>query len=453
MRAVFLLLLLAVSTAASSTDQRSPAQWVEALRSQDYKERERASAALAALGGGAREEVRAALKSDDPEVRHRARELWPRLRWLVVPGADDDVSAFVEAAQAQQVKIDDLRPFVKKHGATALRLIDLLRQETAHPNDFHEPLRAFFEEVPAEEIARVVRGVPQLLALLADVPENGLGAKADAARAAVYHTLGDDRLALSTAREGWLRDRKQNLFEQALAAARGGGVFDDAAHTLRARLAESDNADRTCRELVFHLDLAGALERKEEAVEILEAPRRADIATADAGVIFDLLAVMVRLKLKPRVAELLADVKEPLPLYIRSLVQPDRAEARRDWEAALALIDALPAEKQEERLFALTELMERCTDPRRTHLWEKILAMEPKGSVWDTNACLRLGPLYEGLGETTRAVEIYERALDFSTPGQAAIFLITDPKTGEVKGGDVKEWLRNKIAELKAKAE
>jgi hypothetical protein len=81
-----LLLLLVLSgavltpSAARSKEPPSPDQLVQALGDPDFATRERAAAALRALGPAAIPAVKRALKSDDPEIRRHAAALLPALQ-------------------------------------------------------------------------------------------------------------------------------------------------------------------------------------------------------------------------------------------------------------------------------------------------------------------------------------------------------------------------------------
>ena len=99
---------------APAQDSKTPAEWTAQLGAERLPDREAASAALLKLGAKARDDVRHALDSTDPEVKSRARELWKTLRWLVVPDADEDIEAHVftiaEAkAMAARGEIIDLK--------------------------------------------------------------------------------------------------------------------------------------------------------------------------------------------------------------------------------------------------------------------------------------------------------------------------------------------------------
>src|SRR2546430_17498870 len=107
----------AVALADPDDEGKSPAEWVAQLGADHLAEREAASEHLRALGSLAREAVRGALDSPDPEVKFRARELWKTLRWQVVPGADAEVTALAETFQRGQVDESRWKEFVKKHGA------------------------------------------------------------------------------------------------------------------------------------------------------------------------------------------------------------------------------------------------------------------------------------------------------------------------------------------------
>ena len=79
---VLAVLLLAVGFQASAED-KTPSDLVRQLGDADFEVRQKAGEELRGLGYAARNEVKDAISSPDPETRERAKELWKSLRWMV----------------------------------------------------------------------------------------------------------------------------------------------------------------------------------------------------------------------------------------------------------------------------------------------------------------------------------------------------------------------------------
>jgi tetratricopeptide (TPR) repeat protein len=101
------LLLSAVLFSRGETPAPKPtakqiAQWVEQLGDDDFTVRENASKKLWQAGAAAEPALEKAIKSDDPEVVRRARELLDKFRWGIYPDTPADIVALIRAYQSTE---------------------------------------------------------------------------------------------------------------------------------------------------------------------------------------------------------------------------------------------------------------------------------------------------------------------------------------------------------------
>jgi hypothetical protein len=101
------LLLLAVLGSSAHSSEPKPtskqiAQWIEQLGDNDFKVRENASKKLWQAGAAAESALERALKSDDPEVVRRTRELLDKFHWGIYPDTPADIVALIHLYQSLQ---------------------------------------------------------------------------------------------------------------------------------------------------------------------------------------------------------------------------------------------------------------------------------------------------------------------------------------------------------------
>ncbi len=101
----FLLLPVPCSFAETSEPKPTPqqiARWVAQLGDNDFKLRESASKNLWQAGAAAESALEKAVKSDDPEVVRRARELLDKFHWGIYPDTPANIAALIRAYQSSE---------------------------------------------------------------------------------------------------------------------------------------------------------------------------------------------------------------------------------------------------------------------------------------------------------------------------------------------------------------
>jgi tetratricopeptide (TPR) repeat protein len=102
-----IFLCFAILGPAADTSEPTPkqiAQWIEQLGDNDFTVRENASKNLWQAGPTAESVLEKAVKSDDPEVVRRARELLDKFHWGIYPDTPADIVALIRAYQSSKGK-------------------------------------------------------------------------------------------------------------------------------------------------------------------------------------------------------------------------------------------------------------------------------------------------------------------------------------------------------------
>lgn len=146
-------------TPAPKPTTKQIAQWIEQLGDNDFAAREKATKKLWQAGAAAESALEKALKSDDPEVVRRARELLEKFHWGIYPDTPADIVALIRAYQSSKDK-PRLEVFQKlmDSGEAGLRAVGKIGsaekdedQRKALRDLFANPLHAAFLQTVTEE--------------------------------------------------------------------------------------------------------------------------------------------------------------------------------------------------------------------------------------------------------------------------------------------------------------
>jgi tetratricopeptide (TPR) repeat protein len=493
--------LLLARVAAGET--HTPAEWVAMLGADHLSDREAAVAALRALGSEARGDVRGALNSPDPEVQARARELWKDMRWLVVPGADDDVRKLVKASESAPVNVQQWKEFVQKHGAATLRLVAEFHARNAAANDGNgsgQPAQfgggrivingmavqnnvifarramaqnaqpvfnpgsgdaagvvEVLEEAPVLDVARVIattqsaKSRAALEALLDEVPASVASPKAALNRVQIETALWNYQQAFDYGREAWLHFASDDLVKACGVAADRGKLLAHAWVTGRRDVTGDTDPKTVCPKLTFYAALFSGAGHKREAESLCELAGQIDLTKAGDAPLQRLVSTLIEAKMQERAVKVLHLASTPEELYMRSAADlqiHNLPASDADWHDALTAINETEDARKKQTCFELGELMRAWHDPRAEAMWRMILQLPPTNTVFDANACLRLASIFEDRGEYAQAADLYEKGMTLAT-GLGGIMAASGPGTDGASGEDV---VREKIKKLRAEA-
>lgn len=408
-----------------AAEEKTPAQWVEQLGSGKMEEREQASAALLALGSGAREQVRAALDSKDAEVQARARDLWETLRWDVIPGAEKDIAQFLDPPPEDWKTRGLWANFNKKYGLESLRLIAEFHAANREETLYRFGLMLVVGFTPPRQIAGfITRSEPEQRRAYEDLlglfPPGANGLHLAGIIVQIQSALGNNDKALAHGRDAavaapWMGADYDKLIGFCATAAQEGTMFDNIKQSAPKDLAAEADPNRLCARLRFYSALMARMGKKEEIDALCDA---ADGRTgkADDAHLRPLTETLLAAGLPARALKALAGASGALSLYMRSNIElkaGDKAAAGADWDAAVKAADsATTNEFRKELWLNLGGLMHDWHDERAESFFQKVLASPPGKTAFDVLACFQMGALMEEQQENARAIGYYEKGLD-----------------------------------------
>lgn len=410
--------------------------WVRDLGSDSFEKREAASEGLAKAGWEARGAVKEALKSDDAEVQRRAKALWERLRWLVVPGADEDVMALVrQCGKDKSPEADAWKAFAKKHGAPVLFLLTQLRLSGDEKN-YRNGLRAALPQCPASALGKVLRSAKddrerEVLGatLLKADPENLDDASALRV-AEVFNLLWMCPEAFDFSRTAWMKFHKSALVRQAANAMVRGEFQERVWKEGLEAVPKITSANEQAYALSFYLDLSRRSGERDRAAPLVEKVvlEQKKGSMPDTAALYELFGQMMESDFEKE-AEVLAEKQEGMNvLHLRLYFAPED-QKEKAWDNLVEGLNRLDPEEAEGKAFAISEQMEEWDDGRRVKLLEWILHSEPNDSVYDLNALFRLISMCEQSKRLAREGVYLEQAAEMM------------PKVGGVLIGTSKEDL------------
>lgn len=405
-------------------EDKTPAEWVAQLGADHLADRDEASAALLALGAAARDDVRAALRSQDPEIRARARKLWATLRWDVVLGAEKDIAKFLNpAAQPQDMQKlwDDFR---KKYGMQTLRLIAEFHAGEMEQTGYQNGLLLLLANTPFGDAVHFIGsaepGDQQAYGQLLDLFRPGANGLTFACTiVSLRAATGDYEKAFDYGRDSavalpWTGPDYDKLVASAADAAKQGGLLNNIQQTAPADLAAETDADTLCAKLAFYSALMAQLGKK-AAIDPLCDAAAGRTAAADDDHLRRLAETLLAVDMPARALKALDGATGILALYMRSSIElkaGDKSAAEADWNAALKAADAAQDEQKKESWLNLGSLMHQWHDDRAETILQKVLASPPEKTGYDVLACFELGALMEEQRQNARAIEFYEKGLD-----------------------------------------
>ncbi|HWB59641.1 MAG TPA: hypothetical protein VG733_09115 [Chthoniobacteraceae bacterium] len=466
------LAMLALLASAQAQSPKTPADWVQQLGADNLKDRDAASAALLSLGAEARDAVRDALDSKDPEVKSRAQDLWKNLRWFVVPGADRDIKLLVAEADKGNISQETWQAFVHKHGAESIRFVEeiekLDREESAlipansselHQNNYYPGLQAVLDAAQPVEVARVIsetdspKDRANLMSLLDKITPANAQLKTALNWVQIQTALWNYQEAYDFGRDYSLRNPGYEMAQQCAIAVDRGAMFDKVNATAKKDIAGETDPDQLCAKLSFYTGLFVNLEKK-PAIDPLYnlLPKDATAKASDAS-LRRLVETLLSAGMPQRAAAALHNVQSAEGLYMRSAADvqlQNEPLADADWSDAMTQLDDLDDSKKKETFYSLGELMRDWHDERAVVMWQKILAIDPDNTVYDANSCFRMGEFLEARRDYANAAEFYSKGLDIASKINNGVMVATGPDGRSVGSGQ--QAVLDKIRELKTRA-
>ena len=472
-----ILLFLAIAGSGvvrGDDDQEIAVRWAGQLGASSFAEREQAGEELLRLGSRARPVVAPLLESNDPEIRLRARKIWERLVWYVVPNAEADIDAFRAelnvgtAAQAVPRKpvvfADDFgrndfvqpwrrsrpqisaawRRFITRHKAESIPLLFVIQQNPKTRVLVEDGVRVLLQVVSASAIQKRLQAQPiheqdqfvdMVLALKADSLQ-----QVDALqRVVLMRLVGRNRDVINLGRSGWLRtrDREVDAFlVETAAAIRAGKLQNEFWAAAGAELDRAGHVNSQCMLMTYYAKVGVLLNQPEQVSGIL---RHELLQSAEPALLEALVAVLSQLELHGEIRVLLRESGTAALTYLQMYSDNKTKQidqlTEEQWEYLCNLINS------EKDCFRLAEMLERHTEELfAARTWLLMFEFDPPDSLYDANAAFRLAAWHDDRGEFSKAADFYESGLTASE------------KSGGSITGTSATTIREKIDELRTLA-
>ncbi len=469
-----ILLFLAIAGAGVSRgddDQEIAARWAGQLGASSFAEREQAGEELLRLGSRARAVVAPLLESHDPEIRLRARKVWERLVWYVVPDAEADIDAFLaelnigtaapkepgfiargsgrngvaQPWRRNRPRVSAAwRRFITRHKAESIPLLFVIQQDPTTRALVEDGVRVLLQVVSASAIHQRMQAQPiheqaQFVDLVLALNADSLQQTEALQRVVLMRLAGRNRDVISLGRFGWLRtsDREVDAFlVETAAAIRAGKLQNEFWAAAGAELDRAGHVNSQCMLMTYYAKVGVLLNQPEQVANIM---RHELLQSAEPALLEALVAVLSQLELHGDIRVLLHESGTAALTYLQ--MYSDNKTKRIDqlteeqWEYLCNLINS---EKDCSHLAKMLERHEEELLAART--WPLMFEFDPPDSLYDANAAFRLATWHDDRGEFTKAADFYEAGLAASQ------------KSGGSITGTSAATIREKIDELRTLA-
>jgi tetratricopeptide (TPR) repeat protein len=434
----FLLLLCVALARAGEEDGERIAGWILDLASPQHEVRERAEKRLLDMGAGAKGAVRRALADQDPEVRARAQSVWQALRWGDALRLAPNIERLVEDNRSGKGNSGAARQFVQTSGVEVVQAVGvLLESEDAKAREVAGWIMvSALSRYAPDAVARQMREAgPECIAFVRGLPASG--GSLDVSRIVnVLNLLWRHEDAASVGLRALQRCPENDvLARDTMLAIRASGKGE----TIWEWLTSHESARA---QFLLLASLADELGRLDEFAKLIAAGVPDGLKENDLLRLAELLAAEGYTK---EAAELLTRASSPKLRYRRSRLLwrlGDREGAEAEWQLTLAKLET------QDEMFSLGDQMDRAADQRSEVIWRKLLGDGKSKDVYASNACFRLGDIYNRKGQYGEAADFYESALERM---QGALAMQVNGKY--LSQDEALAHIRQMIMDLRAKAE
>ncbi len=467
-----LFLAPAASFAASAKEKAGPApeELVRQLGADSFADREAAEKRLTEAGFPAREAVRKAKDSTDPEVRMRAGRVWERLRWLAVPGMTAaDLPGLLGSPRENPDVCHNWDGLIAGNGGAVAPLVLLMWEDDAQRANAVQVMWQLLARMDTKTLSEALSRAAtdsactpdSLRTLLLAVPSANTadtGRKTAAALAALQNALWLHEDAMNLSVRSWLAWRNEESLRACCAAVSGGGLQEklwadfDPSQKEKGLFAVTYGSQRDTVMLLY-VRLAAMLNTPARLAGKVAVAEPEKSPEAD-----EIISTLAAMGLAGEAVRALENASGPRALYLRFIARTaagDAKKAEADRAAALkAIEDAVGIAgkdgRGEDLLYGLAEIMARHNDAGAEALYRKITTLPPENSVYDSNAWLRLGQIAEARREYGRAADCYEKTVETARKG-SFFFSITGDDGESCYGDAAFDLMRRRIEALRAK--
>ena len=410
------ILSAAAQTATTDIDAEA---LVRQLGSTEFQEREAASATLEKLGYRARTAVRKAIASDDPEVRARTRKLWKKLRWAVVDDTDGNVASLLKNIRRRKVTVDAWEQVIMQHGAPMVEFVLELRQERNLIVASQLGMITLLDwldtmAIERELMPRVSDRPHEMLSLMDSLPTRNGSVTVAVNRLRLYALLGAVDRVERYGPDLWHHWQSEMIINEVAYCMMHATPQTDLWPAAGTNLYYQDDVEALCDTLYFYIVLGHKLKSPGIITHLIDIAAPDGAHPASLEPIAEFLSNNHYTK---ALATLIEDTGDAPLLYLQAVAGDDD-----DRQAFWSTIDKVADEEIE--CLRLAALLDGRDNSRMINMLERVLALKPDNTVYDTRAAYSLAHYYVTIADYGRAAGYYER-IEGSEHVQRAIAGIT----------------------------
>ncbi len=446
--AIIILIVFILAVPFLTAQDSTPAELVRQLGNPAYEERQKAMDELKKIGFGAREEVRKALSSNDPEVKERARELWKSLRWMLFENSGQNIGQKVSMLGNRDADVEIWGELYKSYGSDIIYIIVEMNNDKKLTASSQRGFAYLLEKSDANEMAAKISGCKtesvklELVDYIKSVMPENMKSDMCLKMMDVLKQLWLYEDAIIFGKEAWITWKNDKVISSIADAVKLGMMSNEL--WPRAIQELKDESDKSSREVLaaFYISLAGELGRQDKVKTIVDAIGG---KIEDKSTLQRACEILMKNGQDEELLKLTTDRKEAILNYMRLTAlsrNGKETEAEGIWKNLLATVNS------EEELFSLGEFISvKGRDRRSEQIWWKIidLGKGKKDSIYVINALLRAAPYQEERGEYGKAADMLERVLKSSKEIGGCFFTSRNSKE------DPEKSMRKKVDELREK--
>jgi len=440
-----LLCSLQLSAQASNIDETSKSHikaLIKQLGANDFKKREMATQKLLKLAYYARNEVKQALNSPDPEVRLRLKKIWGKIKWRLFPEAEDDVTEFIYKLQPVYSKYKEWDTLSKKYGPAILLLLLDLNKKKQYKRQVLNGVAALIKTTPLNFTAKFIEESPQkksIIEMIKNLEIERLNKAESLKLVKLFNKLDLKQDSVMLTSTIWSVANSTRIPPIILGYFTDKKFTDEIFEIAREHLSTADTTQAKDWQLCFFAKLAKDINKRDQIKYLLDD---IDYTLKDKKAMIYLAEILISMSLNTEAINALSELHTPRSIYLRAVAYNNAGNKNHSGTMMKILSKKITTE---EICYSVAEEMNKFNDIRAVTLWLKIVKMKPDNSVYDSNALFHLASFYELKGKYAKAAEMLEKGIN----NKDGILLLSE-KDGTISGKDAKVKIEQRINALKA---
>jgi lipoprotein NlpI len=390
---------------------------IKKLGAVNFRERENAGEELEQLGYYAREEVKKALNSKDPEVRLRLKKIWTKIKWKAFPGAEDDVEELMVKLQPIAFGYPEWNTLSQKYGPTIITLLLDLNKKAQFRRQVLNGLAALLKTNPLNSIAEFIEKSSQkkeIIEMIKGLRVDKMHKRESFKLLNLLHKLNLKQESAILASSIWRASDSSAIPPEIAEYFQDKNFTEKIFETTEKYLNSSAPSPANDWRICFLAKVSKDIKRKELIKDLLN---NIDYSITDRQAATYLAEILISMSLHTEAINVLSELHDPCSIYLRAVAYNNSGEKNHS-KLMMEILSKKLSDKKSCTTVA-AEMM-KFKDLKAVTLWLKILKIKPASSIYDTNARFHLASFYESNGKYGKAAELLEEAIKKNISGKEA---------------------------------